>query len=154
MEDAIRFSVELGAVPEVVASALREARHLRRWWTRELEMEGSRVRARWHACGPRVELEIADDPDRRRVVWNCLGADFDVPGPAAWEGRGMSFDLAPTADGCRLDFFHTACAGMPCREDCMRDWDFLLGTSLKRYLENGRGLPYPESAAMRAEAPD
>lgn len=142
----IRHQFVIAAAPEVVASALTEATHLARWWTREVQMEGRHARLDWSAHGWWVELDLLNDTDRRRVVWHCTRAQ--LLGTRAWEGSSLCFALSPVAQGTRVDFSHDDYPESPCYELCVQGWAFFLGVSLKRYLEKGEGMPYPEMPAL------
>jgi len=60
----------------------------------------------------------------------------------AWEGSSMVFQLGSEESGTRLNFRHLNYKTSPCYETCYEGWNFVLGRSLKNYLETGKGLPY------------
>jgi hypothetical protein len=70
----------------------------------------------------------------------------------AWEGTVMRFDLLSTSDGTRLDFVQSGYRDSPCFEVCAQGWQFFLGSSLKRYVETGQGMPYPDMPDTRDPA--
>jgi len=142
MAREIRHQVLIAAAPEVIAAALTEALHLTRWWTREASVEGRRARADWSGHGWCVELDMLNDPERRRVVWHCIRSN--LLGTHAWEGSTICFELTPIAQGTQLDFSHLDYPESPCLQLCTQGWSFFLWVSLKRYLENGQGMPYPD----------
>lgn len=141
MDHVIRHEVEIAAAPEVVASALSLPQHIAGWWTREVSADGRRLRADWSVHGWQVELEIVEEPEHGRVLWHCLRSN--LLDSAAWVGTVLSFELASTAHGTRLLFQHRDYPDAPCRSLCERGWGFFIG-SLKRYVETGEGLPYPD----------
>lgn len=145
MPPPIRHQFEIAAAPEVVASALTEPEHLARWWTREAVGADGHVRLDWSAHGWCVELDVLHEPERRRVVWHCTRSN--LLDSNAWTGTSMSFGLQPTARGTRIDFSHEDYPDSPCLPTCERGWAFFLGRSLKRYLEKGEGMPYPDMPA-------
>ncbi|CAD7374299.1 SRPBCC family protein [Xanthomonas arboricola] len=147
MNREIRHSVVIAAAPEVVCAALSEPRQLARWWTREVSLVEDRVRLDWSRQGWRVELSIDDGADYRLVRWRCHASNMlDTD---AWKGTVMRFDLRPTSQGTQVEFEHSGYRDSPCKEACARGWRFFLGSSLKRYVETGEGMP---SAGMRSPA--
>ncbi|GAE52842.1 hypothetical protein XPU_4374 [Xanthomonas arboricola pv. pruni str. MAFF 311562] len=53
----------------------------------------------------------------------------------------MRFDLRSTSQGTQVEFEHSGYRDSPCKEACARGWRFFLGSSLKRYVETGEGMP-------------
>jgi len=132
----------INAPPEVVAVALLHEEHLRRWWTREAEVIGNEAVLRWSGHGFEVHLRIEHDTARNHVLWHCSRSNMQ--GTHAWEGTTIRFELHPERAGTRIAFTHSGYAESPCRDTCEQGWAFFIGTSLKRYLESGTGIPYPE----------
>lgn len=146
MSPDIRQQFHIAAAPEVVASALTQPTHLARWWTREVEGRDGHLRLDWSGHGWVVELDVLHEPERRRVVWHCTRSN--LLDSEAWKGSSMCFSLQPTASGTRIEFSHEDYPDSPCQPMCERGWAFFLGTSLKRYLETGQGMPYPDMPAI------
>jgi hypothetical protein len=82
------------------------------------------------------------------VTWHCLRSNMQ--GTNAWEGTNISFKLSPVPGGTRIEFAQTGYRDSPCFETCVGGWAFFVGTSLKQYLETGKGIPYPEMQDTRA----
>jgi len=62
----------------------------------------------------------------------------------AWEGTPITFTLTSQGTGTRVDFSQTGYRESPCYEVCNQGWVFFVGTSLKQYIETGKGTRYPE----------
>jgi hypothetical protein len=65
----------------------------------------------------------------------------------AWEGSRLLFSISPAENGSALEFKQTGYKQSPCHKVCTAGWHFVLGKSLKAYLETGKGMPY-ESKMM------
>ncbi|KQQ82511.1 ATPase [Xanthomonas sp. Leaf131] len=139
MNREIRHSIVIAAAPEVVSAALSEPMQLARWWTREVSLTNDRVRLDWSRQGWRVELSIDDGADHRLVCWRCH--DSNMLDSDAWKGTVMRFELHSTSQGTQLEFVQSGYRESPCKEACARGWRFFLGSSLKRYVETGEGMP-------------
>ncbi|WOB51287.1 SRPBCC domain-containing protein [Xanthomonas hydrangeae] len=145
MNREIRHSIVIAAAPEVVSAALSEPRQLARWWTREVSLGNGRVRLEWSRQGWRVELSIDDGADHRLVCWRCH--ESNMLDSDAWKGTVMRFELHSTSQGTQLEFVQSGYRESPCKEACARGWRFFLGSSLKRYVETGEGMPSADMLA-------
>ena len=78
--------------------------------------------------------------DGNQVSWNCVKSNMQ--NTDAWEGSTILFSLKKENGGTKLLFTHSDYKASPCYEVCSEGWNFVLGTSLKAYLESGKGMPY------------
>ncbi|MCC4634434.1 SRPBCC domain-containing protein [Xanthomonas dyei] len=147
MNREIRHSIVIAAAPEVVSAALSEPVQLARWWTREVQPADDCVRLDWSSHGWQVVLRIDEGADHRLVRWRCERSN--MRDTAAWEGTVMRFDLISTSEGTRVEFVQSGYRDSPCLEACTQGWQYVLGSSLKRYVETGQGMPYPDMPDTR-----
>ncbi len=127
------------APPGRVYRALATRSGLINWWTYHVTGEpavGSVVRFRFAEAGPDMKvLELAPD---RLVRWRC------VAGRPEWIGTEVSFELAHGDRETIVRFSH---GGWKESGDfmahCNCKWAYFL-LSLKAWVEDGRGTPYPE----------
>ncbi|KAB7768867.1 SRPBCC family protein [Xanthomonas maliensis] len=146
----IRHSSIIAAAPEVVSAALTEPAQLARWWTREVRREGQQIRLDWPHHGWWAELILDAGADHRLACWRCRRADlFDS---TAWAGTVLRFALVSIGQGTRVDLVHSSDCAIPALARCARSWRLLLDVSLKRHVELGHGLPYPDILAICAPA--
>jgi uncharacterized protein YndB with AHSA1/START domain len=138
----IRHSFLIGTRPEAIADALTRADHIQKWWTKEAHVEDGKGVFRWSGHGWTVELDMDKDATTQTVTWKCTKSNMQDTD--AWEGTTIAFRLTPEEHGTRLAFAQTGYRASPCYEICNQGWAFFVGESLKRYLETGTGIPYPE----------
>jgi uncharacterized protein YndB with AHSA1/START domain len=132
-----RIGIE--APPERVYRALATRSGLINWWTWHVKGEpapGGVVSFRFADGGP--DMQMIELAPGRAVRWRCAA------GPEEWLGTDISFELSPGERETVLMFRH---AGWRSQSDfmahCSCKWAaFLL--SLKGWVEDGRGAPYPE----------
>lgn len=149
----IHYHFTISASPERVFDALTEQKHVSNWWTPDCALEskiGGLAKFEFrNAKGQRAGYSLMriDKFDPAEVVWKCIEQDYQ--GISDWVGTTIRFRL--TADGRRgtnVDFDHL---GWKSTEGsyrrCTEGWNHVLQTSLKNYLENGRGEPYLEQIA-------
>jgi uncharacterized protein YndB with AHSA1/START domain len=142
MNPKIRHLFFINASPETIVDALMREEHIQEWWTKEARVEEGKGILGWSKCGWTVELDMKQDTKTRTVVWNCTKSNMQNPN--TWEGTTITFTLTPEKHGTHLDFTQREYRDSPCYDICTQDWEFFIGTSLKRYLETGKGMPYPE----------
>ena len=97
---------------------------------------GARLSFKFGEDGPDMEvLELTQD---RTVRWRCTA------GPEEWVGTEVTFALAPGEKETVLRFTHSGWweAG-DFMAHCSCKWAYFL-LSLKSWVEDGRGTPYPE----------
>ena len=142
MTREIRHAFTVDAPVHAVMDALVREEHIRKWWTTEADVHDGKGRFGWSGHGWKVELDLEHDPKAGWVAWTCTRSNMQ--GTDAWEGTTMTFVLSPQRGGTRIDFSQTGYRDSPCFEACQQGWAYFLGTSLKQYLETGKGIPYPE----------
>ena len=140
--NAIKHKVKVHASAEALYEALSTEGGLAAWWTPMVKARpevGSVATFRFGADGAHgPDMSIEELSPAERVRWRC------VAGP--WEGMDFDFRIeAETDTEAVLRFEHS---GWPESGDfymhCNSKWGFFLGSSLKRYLETGEGLPHPQ----------
>ncbi len=142
MSKEIHHSFFMDASPDAITAALMEAEHIQKWWTKEARIQDGKTVVGWSDFGWEVELEMAHDESAGTILWQCLKSNMQ--NTDAWEGTTITFALTPQAVGTRVDFSQTGYRESPCFEVCDQGWGFFVGTSLKQYVETGKGIPYPE----------
>ena len=142
MNKEIRHSFLMGASSDAITDALTQVEHIEKWWTKEARVEDGKILAGRSGYGWEVELEMVRDSATRNVVWHCTKSNLQNTN--AWEGTTITFPLTPLAVGTQVDFAQTGYRASPCYEVCVQGREFLLGKSLKKYVETGKGIPYPE----------
>jgi hypothetical protein len=93
---------------------------------------------------------MEQNPATRMVTVTGTGTKSNRQNTNAWEGTTITFTLTPAQHHTQLlDAAHTGYRESPCYEVCRQAWEYFIGTSLKQYLETGKGMPYPEGQDSR-----
>lgn len=74
------------------------------------------------------------------VQWRCIQSNMQ--NTDAWKDTVLRFDIESQSAGCTLRFEQIGYKDSPWFNECNPGWRFVLGKSLKDYLESGRGSPY------------
>lgn len=145
MPDILHF-LRLSAPVERAFDAVSTAEGVRKWWTRDCDIE-NRVGGLGsfgfydRKTVTTVTVEALEPP--RRVSWRVI----DSPAPGGWPGTLIGFDLRPDEsdqNGTFLSFSHRGYA--EANEGfaiVTTGWAYYL-FSLKQHLEHGEGAPHPD----------
>src|SRR5258708_35510866 len=137
----ILLEVTIAAAPDKVFKALTEQQGLEAWWTTHMVAEpivGSAVKAFLKGGQTVIKMEMRTLEPDRKVVWGVLER------VAGWGGSQFTWDLSAVEKGTKVlfgyrDFPASAEGNLP---SLTYAWAVNL-TSLKDYLEKGKGNPKP-----------
>jgi uncharacterized protein YndB with AHSA1/START domain len=138
----IRHRVTITAPLREVYEAIATPEGISQWWTRDgvegESAEGSRLRFFFGQPEPAAVMEVTRLEPAGTVRWSCVG------GADEWVGTTLSFDLARADTETVVLFTHAGWRDpSEFMAHCSARWAYFL-LSLKRYLETGKGTPYPD----------
>jgi uncharacterized protein YndB with AHSA1/START domain len=140
--------IRIAAPPPLVYRALTTADGIRRWWTRDADLDEVRggtgaFRFNGGKAVTRVTIDALEPP--RRVAWRTISAHA----PGGWEGTTIAFDLRAEGRGTALAFAHRGFSEESEGFAIVNTvWAHFL-ISLRQYLETGTGAPHPDVDFMR-----
>lgn len=136
----IQHTFHFSSTPAAIIRALIREDQIQQWWTTDASILSRHGLFQWMDKGWTVELGIKS-PNDHSVIWTCTKSNMQNTN--AWEGSTMAFELIKDENGTKMDFTHANYQDSPCYEACSDGWKYFLGTSLKSFLETGKGFPYP-----------
>ncbi len=131
--------IEVG--PVKVYKALTEQDGLAGWWTTNTKAEpkvGAVDEFRFRGGQFVIKMAVAELEAGKKVSWNVK------QGAPDWEGTHVTWDLIPVEQGTKVLFGHrdyTSTQGS--FASASYNWAVYI-TSLKGYLETGKGSPNPD----------
>jgi uncharacterized protein YndB with AHSA1/START domain len=136
--------LSIKASPAQLFAAISEQKGLANWWTADTVAKpkgGAVAEFGFNHRQVVFRMQIEELEQNQRVVWRCLG------GHPEWTGTYLVFELTEEPDGkgtvVRMGHFGwRSTDGILAM--CSYDWARYL-TSMKSYLETGRGMPHTES---------
>ncbi len=145
----ITYKLTINVAPEQVFHALIDPKHIAGWWTPDCTTDqkaGGFVNLEFKGRNGHLDgfgrMRIEKLVPGQLVEWKCV--DQDYGGINDWIGTTLRFRLSGNGrGGTDLDFAHTdwkSTGGSYHR--CTDGWEHVLRTSLKSYLETGKGEPY------------
>lgn len=143
MTKEIFCTIQIDRQPSEVYSAIASDKHIRNWWTSDCSIAPEKESVgvfHWRDHGWKVEMRIEDLQKDSLIKWQCVNSNMQ--NTDAWEGSTLTFEIEPSANGSTLKFSQTGYRSSPCYDVCNEGWNFVLGKSLKSYLEKGQGHPY------------
>lgn len=137
---AIIKELTIEATPERVWGALTQPDEIGHWWTNDLNATpevGSLAEFRFGEWGDFVlRFEVAELDRDKKVHWIHRFSSV-----AQWAGTSVTWQLEPVHNGTRVVFRHEGFENKDVvYEQTRGNWNYFL-TSLKSYLETGKGTP-------------
>ena len=137
---AIVKELAVEAPPERVWSALTQPEEIGHWWTNDLNATpevGSLAEFRFGEWGDFViRFEVAELDAGKKVHWI-----HGYSSVAQWAETNVTWQLEPVQNGTRVVFTHDGFVKKDeVFEQTRGNWNYFL-TSLKSYLETGKGTP-------------
>ena len=143
-----QFRVEIAAPAAAVFAALTTEKGLKGWWTTTCEAGsgvGSRSIFRFGKTYNvmRVEKVLPN----QELIWKCLEQHHEAAElnrKDEWAGTTVKFRLeSPSAAATVLHFEHEGLVPkLECYGICEQGWNHFLKSSLKSYVETGKGQPF------------
>lgn len=141
-------TIQVDATPDQVFDAINDVRG---WWAGEIEGETAKVGAEFtyryenfHTSKQRViELMPA-----RKIVWRVLESQLNfIEHKDEWNGTRIEFEISRIRDKTAIRFTHVGLvADQECYGACSNAWRFLIHTSLRDFIETGRGASTLDAA--------
>src|SRR5262249_17775971 len=134
----IRDEFIINAPANRIIEALISSEHIKKWWTTNASLRpvpGEIGTFQWSTYGWTVKIKLVQIENGRFVQWKCL--ESNMQGTDAWVGSEMNFYVEEIDQKTKLNFIQRDYKESPCKEVCTQGWKFVLGSSLKKYLETG-----------------
>ena len=136
-------SITADIAPE---EAFEKISRVSEWWGTQVEGKSrqlhdlSTVR---FARGDMYKLQIAEVVPNERMVWEVIDArQVWVKDPTEWVGTRIVWEISSQARGTQIDMTHIGLVPeIECYEKCTLGWDFLIKSSLSKFLTDNTGLP-------------
>ena len=138
----IRHRIIISSSPEKIYSAAATVEGLQHWWTQQTSInasemrEGTIIQFRFGEEGP--DMKVLKLVPNKEVLWECVGNSRD------WLGTQFQF-IIEVKEGKTILFFSQT--GWKEESEffahCNCRWGYFM-LSMKSYLENGKGTPYPD----------
>jgi len=137
-------TIQVKSSPDAVFDAITTANGLAAWWNPVTGSGETGGELRFMMNAPEPLVIHVDEAIRSTLVrWTVA----DCPFLPDWVGTKPTFTITPVdADTSELHFRHKGLSEeLECIEMCTRSWNHYM-TSLRDYLEVGRGSPFGSSA--------
>lgn len=137
----ILHEVTIKGSPDKIYKALTEQEGLAAWWTVHTDAKpkvGNVNEFRFNNGAYVFKMEIDSLEPNKKVHWNAL------QGAPDWGGTRVTFDISNGEEGTKLLFGHRDYASTEGSfASVSYNWAWFL-TSLKSYIEEGKGTPYAD----------
>ena len=124
-----------------------------KWWTTSCDSISETGDIITFRFGPAYWVMRAINliPDRL-VELECIEAHHVHEGlPASilqeWEKTRLEWEIVAQGENTRIMFVHEGLLpSLDCYEVCVQGWDYFFSSSLKQYLDTGKGTPFQNEA--------
>lgn len=134
-------TIQVDSTTDQVFHAINDVRG---WWAGEIVGETVKVGAEFtyryenfHVSKQRVTELVPD----KRVAWLVLESALNfIEDKQEWNGTRIEFDIARKGKQTEIRFTHVGLnPDIECFEACSNAWGFLIKTSLRAFVETGKG---------------
>ncbi len=126
--------------PDVLFQAITQ--NLESWWGKtdrgvaEIgdEFKTSFGKAFW-------KFRITELVSDQKIVWECIDGQPEFE--HEWVGTKVYWIITPIGNETKLSFTHAGLTpAFECYDVCAPTWDMFISTSLKSFVETGKGMPH------------
>jgi uncharacterized protein YndB with AHSA1/START domain len=148
----IKLTTTIAANPRKVFAALTQKVHLEAWLTESTidPKVGGQVTLHFRDKAEHATFTIERMTPGALVQWRCV--DSRIAGGPDWNGTTVTFELMFVGNwATEIALTHAGWAAEGASFDTSRQgWEHLIKTSLKEYLETGKGRPGQPASAPGA----
>jgi glucan biosynthesis protein len=136
-------SITADLAPE---EAFEKITHVSEWWGTQVEGQSRQLHDIFtvrFSGGDVYKLQITELVPNERMVWEVIDARQDwVKDPTEWVGTRIVWEISPQEQGTQIDMTHIGLVPeLECYEKCSPSWDYLIVSSLSKFLTDNTGLP-------------
>lgn len=150
-------SIRIGSFTKAIlvnktpAESFDAIRNFRGWWSEEIDGDTDKLNEIFfyhykdiHLC----KLQLTEAIPGERLVYRVLENEFNfVDDKTEWVGTYLVFGIMTDGTHTKVSFTHDGLtASDQCYQVCHDAWSEYIGTSLKKFIETGRGNPNPKDA--------
>lgn len=127
----------------------------RAWWSKEIKGNTTNINDVFnyhyedvHRCKVKL-IEVMPD---KKVVWQIMENDFNfTKDKTEWVDTKVSFEISKQGTKTQLVFTHIGLVPeYECYEACHQGWTHYIQSSLKNFIQTGKGLPNAKSTPRTA----
>lgn len=138
----VLHQVTINASAQATYDAITQETGLQGWWSEHSHIEGSLASVSFYNNAVTFKLRVTKQEPNTQVVWAVEAGAPD------WPGTEITWVLAEDNGQTTLNFAHR---GFPSTEGHFANVNYTWGwyaTSLKFYLEKGKGMPHTDADMM------
>ncbi len=130
---------------EPVTEALEAIGEVQDWWASDFEGSSKKVDDEFtvHFDEVYVTFQIIEMIPDQHIVWLVTDCFLDwVKDKKEWKGTKIIWEVTSLNDLTRVSMTHLGLVPtLECYNDCRVGWDFHIGTSLYKLINEGVGIP-------------
>jgi uncharacterized protein YndB with AHSA1/START domain len=149
MSPSYTREITVSATPEAAYKALTT--DFNKWWTIDcnpIHKSGDTITFRF---GPSywkmqaIKLEPSKQVELKCIEAHHIHAGLHLPILDEWEGTTLEWQIEQSTDKTVITLTHEGLVpSLNCYEICEQGWDYFFVSSLKQYLDTGKGMPFED----------
>lgn len=138
-------------VDKDASTAINSIKNFRGWWSEEIEGKSDKLGETFfyhykdvHLC----KLKLIEEIPNEKLVYLITDNQFSfTKDKKEWINTKLVFELLPEGDKTKIVFTHEGLTPEhECYKVCNDSWTNYIQSSIKSYIETGRGKPNPKDA--------
>jgi len=130
---------------EPVNEALAAISEVPEWWATDFEGSSQKQDDIFtvHFEEVSVTLQIIEWIPDKRIVWLVTDCHLDwLKDKKEWKGTRIIWEVTAVNNATQISMTHLGLVpGLECYNDCREGWDFHIGKSLSKLINEGVGIP-------------
>lgn len=131
------------------AEAYGSIMNFRGWWSEEIEGNTDQLNEAFfyhykdiHLC----KIGLIEASPGKKLVYHVIENEFNfIKDKTEWVGTRLVFDISTEGDQTKIVFTHDGLVpDDECYQVCNEAWSSYIGTSLKNFIDSGKGNPNPK----------
>jgi hypothetical protein len=141
-QQSYRFNIATEIAPK---EAFERIARVSEWWTKGFagatQKRGDEFSVRFGDTF--VDFEVAEVVPERKVVWRVTDCHLHfIKDKTEWKDTQVVFEITSEAKKTNVSMTHRGLVPTAeCYDNCEAGWNFYVGESLRKYLNDGKGLP-------------
>lgn len=135
-------TITVNASPE---EAMKKISQVNKWWAKNVRGKSEKLNDEFTVDFGKtfVDFQISEFVPGKKIVWKVTDCNLHwINNKKEWNNTEAVFEISGENGTTRIDFTHNGLIPtVECYNDCDRGWNEYIGNSLKKFINEGKGMP-------------
>jgi hypothetical protein len=127
------------------SEALKKITQVNKWWAKKVKGKSEKLNDQFRVDFGEtfVDFDISQLIPDKKVAWLVTDCNLHwIDNKKEWNGMEVVFDISKKGNATKIDFTHLGLVpSCECYDNCKEGWTEHVGESLKKLIEEGKGMP-------------